>query len=268
MRELLRDLERRSVLGSIGNVGLPGGSKAPKLYYLTRSGHALVWEALGPEGAVLGPWRKPHKGMRWSPVMGHRMVTVDLLIALESALSKRPDYRLVREFIEYRRVGRSGQAAQPETSDLVADQRTAVNRIVPDAAFVLENAASGKRGLFFLEVDLGTERISTRASAAYSILEKFRQYERYLTGGRFAETYRPWGAFRFFTVLFVTTSERRLQNVVNAAEALETRLHPYFRLALFGDVMFDFLGPHWTARDARDRARASIVRDERPNDGG
>ena len=63
VRDLLRDYERRSVLSATGNVGLLGGSKAPKLYYLTETGHMLVAEALGPEAAVLEPWRKPHNGL-------------------------------------------------------------------------------------------------------------------------------------------------------------------------------------------------------------
>ena len=260
VRELLRDLERRSVLGSIGNVGLPGGSKAPKLYYLTESGHRLVSEALGPAGATLRPWRKPHKGTRWSPIMGHRMATVDLLLALQNALAARPDYRLIRDFLEYRRDAGGGRRAQPETSDYVADSDVPENRIVPDAAFILESAASGQRGLFFLEVDMATERIATGIDGAYSVLEKFRQYERYLTGGRFAETYRPWGDFRFFTVLFVTRTEGRLRSVVQSTQTPENRLMSYFCLAVFDKVSRDFLGKHWVSRGDREGAPASIVK--------
>ena len=51
VRDVLRTFERKSLLGSIGNVGLRGGAKAPKLYHLTRSGYAamLEREALVPQ---------------------------------------------------------------------------------------------------------------------------------------------------------------------------------------------------------------------------
>ena len=61
---------------------------------------------------------------------------------------------LVRTFVEYRRIKRGGRIAR-ETTDFVAAEETP-DRIIPDAAFVLENVETGRRGLFFLKMDMAT----------------------------------------------------------------------------------------------------------------
>ena len=38
VRELLRNFERKTLLGSLGNVGIRGYGKTPKLYFLKRRG--------------------------------------------------------------------------------------------------------------------------------------------------------------------------------------------------------------------------------------
>ena len=92
----------------------------------------------------------------------------------------------------------------------MADEETAENRIIPDGGFVLENIESGRRGLFFVEMDMATERIVTSITrdTRVTLHHKISQYDRYLTSGRFARTYAPWGEFKFFTLLFVTFGEK------------------------------------------------------------
>ena len=46
-----------------------------------------------------------------------------------------------------------------ETADLVAAEDIPENRIFPHAAFVMENVETGRRALFFIEMDMATERI-------------------------------------------------------------------------------------------------------------
>lgn len=256
--ELLRDYERKKLLGSFGNVGIRGYGKTPKLYFLTRRGHDLLVADSGLPAETIGPYKLPHRGARWSPVMYHRLATIDLLLALEAALETRPHLCLVEVFLEYRRVRRN-EVFVPETSDHVALAQTGANRIVPDAAFVIENAENGRRALFFLETDRGTERVHSRAGG-YDLIGKCRKYERYLTGGRFAETYRRLGEFRFFTLLFATTVPARVARLREASEALAADLHPYFRLADFDAAQRDFLGPVWLSRDPADTALYPLVR--------
>ena len=259
LRDILRVLERKRYLGSIGNVGLRGGSKAPKLYFLNRSGYDLLRDGCGLEESHLGEFVKPHSGPKWTPIMAHRMATIDLLLAVETGLRDRPNYELITTFHEYRRVKR-GTTAQPETSDYVAAPEAAGNRIVPDAGFVLENCQTGKRGLFFIETDRGTMRLTRGAEGSYSVAGKFALYERYLRGLRFADTYGPYGVFSFFTVLFATTTQGRLENARLASADLDHNLHPYFRLATLEIGTHSFFDPIWLSRDVRDKRHGTLIK--------
>ena len=157
----LRMLERHGLLGHFGNTGLAGHGKTPKAYFLTRKG----WEILSRESDIppelIGTHKEIHVEARWSPQMYHRLHTVDLMISAEVAVRARPQLSMVRTFIEYRRMKRGAHIAR-ETTDYVAAEETTENRIVPDAAFVMENIESKKRGLFFVEMDMATERIVSR----------------------------------------------------------------------------------------------------------
>jgi hypothetical protein len=48
-----------------------------------------------------------------------------------------------------------------ETNDYVSEPQTSLMRIVPDGAFILKNHETDNTGLFFLEVDMGTERLTS-----------------------------------------------------------------------------------------------------------
>ncbi len=268
IRDVLRVFERKKLLGSIGNVGLRGGAKAPKLYHLTRSGYDAMIEAGGLSEDDVGPFVRAHTSTRWTPIMAHRMATIDLLLAAQAGVRYLEDYRIAQDFHEYRRVRRNVQRGlypgkdqlQPETSDYVAEPFGSQTRIVPDAAFILENTSTGNRGLFFIETDRGTERLTSGSDGSYSVTGKFKLYEQYLTGGRFAQSYAGHGEFQFFTLLFVTTSEARIENTRRASQRLSERLHPYFKLASFEDAKEHLLGPIWWSRNARDPTRAGLVK--------
>jgi hypothetical protein len=90
--------------------------------------------------------------------MYHRLRTVDLMISAEIAIQSRPHLSMVRTFLEYRRVKRESRVMR-ETTDFVAAEEKPENRIIPDAAFILENIVTKRRALFFVEMDMATERI-------------------------------------------------------------------------------------------------------------
>ncbi len=259
--EQLRSLERHELLGHFGNVGQRGYGKTPKVYYLKRKGYeTLLRESDIPE-ELIGSHKETHVEARWSPQMYHRLHTVDLMIAAECAVRERPHLSMVRTFIEYRRVRRGSHIAR-ETSDFVATEQTSENRIVPDAAFVMENVETGRRALFFVEMDMATERIvsSITRDRRLTLHHKITQYDRYLTSGRFAATYAPWGEFRFFTLLFVTFGEGRVDNVRREMHDLPAELAPYYRFTTFELATQDFLGPIWKTRSLTDNARHALVR--------
>jgi DNA-binding PadR family transcriptional regulator len=259
--ELLRSLEARSFLGYFGNVGMRGHGKTPKVYYLTRKGYELLRRESDIPDELLGTFKETFIEAKWSPQTYHRLSLVDLLIALEVAVREREQLSLTRTWLEYRRIKLRGRTIR-ETTDFVAADETAENRIIPDAAFVIENLESHRRGLFFLEMDMGTERIVSRISRDPRITLHFKmeQYDRYLQSGRFAATYRPWGEFSFATVLFVTDSEARMNNIRREMLDLPPALHAYYRFNTYERAAANFLNDEWKARSPDDDRGYMLVR--------
>jgi Replication-relaxation len=258
----LRALELAGFLGHFGNTGLAGMGKTPKAYFLTRKG----WEFLKREGGIpeelIGSFKETKVEARWSPQMYHRLRTVDLMIAAEVAVRRRLNLTLVQTFLEYRRHRKDGRLER-ETTDFVALPPTPDNRIIPDAAFVMENIQTGRRGLFFLEMDMATERIVsdiTRDSRV-TLFYKLSQYDRYLQGMRYSDTYRNFGDFRFFTLLFVTLGKERVENIRTKMRALPNEFANYYRFAVFEDAAADFLGAVWKNRNPADSRLYPLVRE-------
>jgi hypothetical protein len=261
-KELLLDLERREkLLGHFGNTPVRGHGKTPKVYFLKRRGYELLRRESDIPEDLLGRFRETHVTARWSPQMYHRLATIDLLLSLEVGVRERDHLNLVGVSVEYRRVRRNGTII-PETSDFVAPEETSANRIVPDAALVLENLETGKRGLFFLEVDMGTERIASMISRdkRLTLRHRMQQYDRYLVGGRFAQTYASWGAFKFFTLLFVTPSDERIENIRREMQRLSPELHNYYRFNTFGVTVENFFNEAWKTRSVNDDRGYPIIR--------
>ena len=114
--------------------------------------------------------------------------------------------------------------------------------------------------MFFIETDRGTERLTSGSDGSYSIIEKFKLYERYLSGGRFAKTYAGDGDFKFFTLLFVTTSEARIENARQACSRLNANFHPYFKFATLEAAKDNFFTPIWLSRDASNDRRSALIK--------
>jgi hypothetical protein len=259
----LRNFEGHGLLGYFGNTGLKGYGKTPKAYFLTRKG----WEMLVRESDIppelLGTHKEIKIEARWSPQMYHRLRTVDVLISAECAVRKRPHLSMVQTFLEYRRVKRGNHIAR-ETTDYVAPEEIAENRIVPDAAFILENIETQRRALFFLEMDMATERIVSHITrdSRITLHYKISQYDRYLQSLRYSQTYAPYGDFRFFTLLFVTLGEQRVENIRREMGNLPTDLGRYYRFSTFEKAMDDFLGAIWKSRSLSDTTVYPLVREE------
>jgi hypothetical protein len=261
-KQLLR-YERGGLLGFLGNTGIRGYGKTPKVYFLTRKGFELLHRECGIPLELLGTHKEIKVESRWSPQMYHRLRTVDLLVSLEIAVRSRPRLAIVKTFLEYRRVKR-GNRIERETTDYVAGEETSGNRIVPDAAFILENRESGKRALFLLEMDMATERIVSvmfRDNPS-SLHTKFAQYDRYLNSMRYSQKYKDFGDFGYFTMLFVTLSSERVQNTRSEMRDLSSELADYYRLTTFDAAMGDFLAGNWQSRALSDTAVYPLVREE------
>jgi hypothetical protein len=257
----LRFMQRHGLLGHFGNTGLAGHGKTPKVYFLTRKG----WEILHSESDIppelIGSHKETHVHSRWSPQMFHRLHTVDLMIAAEVAIRNRPKLTMVKTFLEYRRVKRDNSIAK-ETTDYVGAERITENRIVPDAAFIIENIETKKLALFFIEMDMATERIVSYITrdSRITLHHKFSQYDRYLKSLKYKQTYSAYGDFHFFTLLFVTLSEERVNNIRKEMTDLPLELATYYRLTTYERAMGDFLGQIWVSRTPTDSQLYPLVR--------
>lgn len=260
--EALLRLERQGYLDHFGNVGIRGYGKTPKVYYLKRSGYDLLADESGIPLELLGGFRRAKVNARWSPQMYHRMATLDALIAVEVGARTRPHIAVAETFIEHRQQ-KLGHSWQPETADYVAEDRAPANRIIPDAGFILENVESGRRALFLMEIDMGTERITSKLphGQRFSVHHKMTQYDRYLQSGRFQEKYEPWGMFSYFTLLFITSTEKRLENMREAMSNLPPSLHAYYRFNTLDVVLTEFFNDRWRARAIQDDNRYRLIKE-------
>jgi hypothetical protein len=255
-------LSQVGLLGYFGNTRSAAHGKTPKAYFLTRKGFELLQEECDIPPELLGTYKEVKVESRWSPQMYHRLATVDLLIALESAVLRRPHLAIVKTFLEYRRVKR-GERIVPETTDYVDSEESGENKIIPDAAYILENRETKRRALFFLEMDMGTERITTAfvGNKQTVLHQKFSQYDRYLKSFRYTKTYAEYGEFRSFILLFVTLQQARIENIRGELSDLPQELAAYYRLTTFDEAMGDFLGAIWKSRLATDSATYALVRE-------
>jgi hypothetical protein len=250
---VLHTFARRGIVSSFGNVTIPGHGKTPKVYFLKRKGFELLRNESGIPEELIGSYSEAHQEATWSPQMYHRLRLLDVLIALEVQVRARPQLHLVKTFVEYKRVKRQGRIAR-ETTDFVNDEEIAENRIIPDGAFILENVETERRALFFIEMDMATERIVSIISndRRLTLKFKFQQYDRYLKARRFAKTYAAFGEFRNFTLLFVTIKPERVDTLRAALSDLPAELSAFYRLGIFDKVLPDFLGQVWQSRLSTD----------------
>src|SRR3954453_1831042 len=197
-------LERYGLLSHFGNTGLVGHGKTPKVYFLTRKGYEILLRESDIPPELIGHHKEIHVQSRWSPQMYHRLQTVDVMISAECAVRQRPHLSMVATYLEYRRVKRGTKVAR-ETTDYVSSEETNENRIIPDAAFILENVETKKRRLYFIEMDMGTERIVSLIlrDSRITVHHKFLQYDR---SGQSGEAYKVLSQDRHHAVGYVCPS--------------------------------------------------------------
>ena len=258
----LRSLERAGFLGHFGNTGHPGYGKTPKAYFLTRRGWELLKRESGIPEELIGSHKEVHVEARWSPQMYHRLATVDLLLSAEIAVRQRPALSMIQTFLEYKRIRRGTQIMR-ETTDFVATPEVAANRIIPDGAFIIENIDTQKRALFFVEMDMASARIVSDIlkDHRHTLYHKINQYDRYLQSLRYQRTYAEWGHFSFFTLLFITIGQTRLENIRQKLGGLPQEFANYYRFTEYEQALGDFLSPIWKSRNANDTRLYSLVRE-------
>lgn len=205
-------------LRALTGLGYLKGFLAPQveqhLYYLGKSGAEWVAAHLQVAITDLGfnrTARPPENPLFIRHFLGINDFRISLALACQNAALS------LRGFIpEY--VGEKALEGNLKKyiRDVVCDVTSPAEKIshTPDATFALEK--NGTCALFFLEIDRGTEVVSNPQKG---VLKSIQFYLSYLASGqyqRYQEDFQcsPFNAFR---VLYVTSSQERINNIRRAA---------------------------------------------------
>lgn len=174
------------------------------VYGLDRKGAELVAKELGVEREAIN-WKKRNAKVEFL-FLEHTLAISEFRVGLELAAKERDDIQIL--FWKGQ-----GKSLNGRVKDLAVKSKYLV--VTPDAFFGiltpngLSTEASAKAGkaYFFLEVDLGTE-------SNQRFRKKIIAYRQYWKTGKYQEKY----GFKSFRVLTITTSEKRLNNLVATAK--------------------------------------------------
>lgn len=243
-------------VGWFGNVGISGKGKTPKVYYLTAKGYEILTRDSDIPIELIGRFKQSKGHAKWSSKMLHRLQTVQVMLNLEKSLSALPNTDLVQSFIEYKRQRENG-IYKPETSDIFNEKT-----ITPDGAFILKSG--NKRLLFFIEIDQGTERITSRIAGlkSYTLQEKLIKYDEYLQSGAYSQKYREYGDFDHFSMLFITNSVERLTNIKKSSANTKSDFDNYYFFSTFEQLHCNsFFAEIWQNRAPGDSRLISLLKE-------
>ena len=135
-----------------------------------------------------------------------------------------------------------------ETTDYVDKEKT-LTPVLFLTRLLFWKTSKAASGRFFLEMDMGTERIVSQITRdkRISLFHKLSQYDRYLQSLHYRHTYAAFGDFRFFT-LFITLGDERVENIRRQMQTLPSGLSEYYRLTTYEQAMGDFFSPIWKSR--------------------
>ena len=208
----------------------------------------------------------------------HTLTLNDVRIAFERGCEKQERIRLIAFIPEYEgrkatrdvkgkagNDGRDGRPGRPwrEVEDSVQSSARFGQKVtlIPDAVICLESATRRTRGLFFLEVDMGSEKLLSGTTGNYSLLDKMLRYQDYKTSRGF-ERYKEMFGFDFkgFRVLTLMNNDNRIQRL--RRELTKTGIERFIWFTENTKIdekrVFDKI---WYITDANDEAQYSIIRD-------
>jgi len=96
-----------------------------------------------------------------------------------------------------------------------------VANVIPDGIFAISEANHGNTLLFFLEVDMGTETLSSGNPQTKDIRKKIISYQHMFTDNRYKKLEGPLGGtFNGFRILFLAPSRKRLDQLCHLVAAM------------------------------------------------
>jgi len=202
----------------------------------------------------------------------HTLTLNDVRIAFERGCGQREGINLVAFIPEYEgrkggkgKAGQDGRPGRPwrriEDSVLSSARFGQEVTLIPDAVICLESATRRTRGLFFLEVDMGSEKLLSGTTGNYSLLDKMLRYQDYKTSRGF-ERYKEMFGFNFkgFRVLTLMNNDNRIQRL--RRELTQAGIEKFIWFSedtkINEKTLFDKI---WYITDYTDEAKYSIIGD-------
>lgn len=185
----------------------------------------------------------------------HTIKLNDIRIAFVKACQESRKIKLVGFIPEYKKKA-IGKAATRDSGYSRTEKKSGIQ---PDGILCLENQDSKKRALFFIELDLGTERIKTSRPGVYSFLEKLLVYKEWMLNQNWKEWDQKFQySFSGFRVLVVMNRKTRIQKLRN--ELTKLGIKKFIYLAEGAKIQTESVfGRVWHRCDFSDNEMYSIV---------
>jgi hypothetical protein len=249
-------------LRALLEVGLIKGFTVPNIpehiYYLAEPGAALVAESLGVALSDL-KWNQASRAPKDYYFLRHFLKINDFRIALHKAC-RSSDISLLGFIPEY--YGESAERGVPVKyiKDFICDITKPGAKLshTPDGVFAL--AKNQAAALFFLEIDRGTEVVSSEEKG---VLKAARFYLNYLASAGYQRYREDFGCeqFKGFRALVVTTSDARVENMRKAISGFNFVDKAKKFIWLTTDRQIDYttiFQPIWLSADSADQTRYRI----------
>ena len=246
----LRRMKAKDLVGGFGGQMASFGN-TPKLYYIKKYGYETLLE-YGFSMELLGKFKEKNEP-KWTMHTKHRIYLIDLYLALERDIKNYKHFEIVNVFLDHKRI-KTENGFESETSDFILGKKEDDIKINPDGTIILKSNKTKEVYLLLVEMDMGTETIVSEiiGKETNSLYRRMRNYDIYLENHNYADKYKKYGDFDQFFLLFITTSEKRVEALRRKFASLSDDLHDYYFFNVYDNVKNNFFCKTWKTRSVKD----------------
>ncbi len=202
----LAKLRANGLVTAIKTVRPYGGGGGMLMHALTVRGHDIFKEAYGWDLPYIKPCSEVPHGLTFA----HHHTTLAAMIVAERDIDRHDYFSVVQRFAEFKWDTRKGGLGKYPTAAFLDDGKT---RVKWDASLTIKKSPERIAVPYLIETDMGSEQIiETGHEHDSSVTAKLLRLWCYLKQENFDERFgSSQGTFK---VLFVTTTQRRIDNII------------------------------------------------------